>query len=325
MIPFSGGRQLANGRRTGLGSGFGGVIAYLMHGRKADLELGVATADRVAWTSTRHLPVEDPEHAARWMRAWANQNPRVRQPVYHFGASLAPDEHLSREQWERVVERMLESLGLSDNQAFLALHRDRDHEHLQIAVNRVGPDLRAWKPSFDVFKQQDAARELERELGLRVVPTLRDRVQQQREAAGIDRREIEKPFARVARAALVDFEKAHSWEELEARLARRGLRLELARRGGGINVSDGRQRAGLARVDRSLSGPRLAQRYGESLREYRRRHPERPALQRGFERPDVTPREIPPAVRAQNLIRQLTAQRATWTETDLRRLSDRDP
>ncbi|MCP3916564.1 MAG: relaxase/mobilization nuclease domain-containing protein, partial [bacterium] len=192
MIPFSGGQQLANGRRTGLGSGFGGVVAYLMHGRREDLDLAAEAADRVAWTSTRNLPVEEPEHAALWMRAWAEQNLRVKKPVYHFGAALAPDEHLSRQQWEHVADRMLEGLGLSEHQAFIALHQDRDHEHIHIAVNRVGPDTRVWKPSFDVFKQQDAARELERELGLRVVPTLRDLRRERQEAQAVqpDRREV---------------------------------------------------------------------------------------------------------------------------------------
>ncbi|MCP3960791.1 MAG: AAA family ATPase [bacterium] len=326
MIPFNGGQQLSTGRRTGLGSGFGGVIAYLMHGKREDLELAAEAADRVAWTATRNLPVEEPEHAALWMRAWANQNVRVKQPVYHFGASLAPDEHLSREQWEHVADHMLERLGLTEHQAFIALHRDRAHQHIHIAVNRVGPDTRVWKPGWDVFKKQDAARELERELGLRVVPTRRDLRLEQRRANGVrlQRREVEKPFARrVALAALEDFQKAVGWEDLEARLARRGLRLEPAKRGGGVNVSDGHERAGLARVDDTLSGPRLADRYGETLRAYRQRHSHRPKLERPFGRPDVTP-AVPLEARAENLVRHLAAQRATWSEDDLRRLSDRD-
>ncbi len=224
MIPFSGGQQLATGRRTGLGSGFGGVIAYLMHGKREELELAEAAEaadraakaeDRVAWTSTRNLPVEEPEHAALWMRAWANQNARVKKPVYHFGVSLAPDEHLTREQWEHVADHMLERLGLAEHQAFIALHTDRAHQHIHIAANRVGPDTRVWKPGWDVFKQQDAARELERELGLRVVPTRRDLRKQQQKAnpVRLERREIEKPFAgRVARAALEDFRQAVGWE-----------------------------------------------------------------------------------------------------------------
>ncbi|MCP4051985.1 MAG: hypothetical protein GY739_02775, partial [Mesoflavibacter sp.] len=135
---------------------------------------------------------------------------------------------------------------------------------------------------------------------------------------------MEKPFAgRVARAALPDFREAVSWEDLEERLAAHGLRLEPAPRGGGVNVTDGEERAGLARIDRTLSGPRLADRYGETLREYRKRHPDPPKLERTFERPDVTP-PLPIETRAENLIRHLTSQRATWSERDLRRLSDRD-
>ena len=258
MITFRGGQQLASGRRTGLGSGFGGVVAYLAQGRREELELAAEAADRIAWTEIRNLPVDDPDQAAYWMRAWANQNPRVKKPVYHFGASLAPDEHLSREQWTMVAERLLERLGLEEHQAILALHTDRDHEHIHIVVNRVGIDGRAWKPDFDVLKAQDAARELERELGLRVVPTKRDLRLEQRKAAGerLERREIEKPFARrVALAALEDFQQSGSWEELEERLARRGLRLEPARRGGGVIVTDGHERTGAARIASIMGCP----------------------------------------------------------------------
>ncbi len=326
VITFRGGQQLANGRRTGLGSGFGGVVAYLTEGRREELELATEVADRVAWTEIRNLPVDDPDQAAVWMRVWANQNPRVKKPVYHFGASLAPDEHLSREQWGMVADRLLERLGLEEHQAVIALHTDRDHEHIHIAVNRVGPDGRAWKPDFDALKAQDAARGLERELGLRVVPTKRDlRLEQlkvKRESP--DRREVEKPFARrVAIAALEDFQQAGSWEELEDRLACRGLRLEAARRGGGVIVSDGHERAGLARIDRTLSGPRLADRFGENFRAFRTRRPDRPPLEHAFQRPDVTA-ERPIEERAENLLRHLAAQRATWSEADLRRLTDRD-
>ncbi len=326
MITFNGGQQLASGTRTGLGSGFGGVIAYIMHGKRDDLELDAEIDDRVAWTATRNLVVEKPEHAALWMRSWADQNVRVQKPVYHFGVSLAPDEHLTREQWEHVADHMLKRLGLSEHQAFMALHTDRAHEHIHIAVNRVGPDLRVWKPGLDILKKQDAARELERELGLRVVPTRRDLRREQAKASGLqqERREVEKPFAqRVARASLDDFQQAFSWEDLETRLAARGLRLEAAKRGRGVNVTDGEEQAGLARVDRTLSGPRLADRYGETFREYRKRCPDSPKLERRFERPDVTP-PLPIETRAENLVRHLAAQRATWTERDLRRLSDRD-
>ncbi len=52
--------------------------------------------------------------------------------------------------------------------------------------------------------------------------------------------------------------------------------------------------------------------------------PDRPKLERAFGRPVIKPPEVALEARAENLVRHLAAQRATWSEEDLRRLSDRD-
>ncbi len=323
MIPFRGGRLLPSGQRNGLGSGFGGAIKYLLHGRR---DAPIDTAERVAWSQTRNLPVEDPKHGAWYMRQWAAQRPRVQKPVYHFGASLAPGEHLTQEQWEAVAERMLTALGLEDHQAVLALHHDRDHEHLHIVVNRVGPDptLPAWEPRFDALTLQGVAREVERDYGLRVVPTLRDQALEAKKEAGLPARERERPFAReVSGVALEDFRQARGWMDLERRLAERGLWLEPAKRGGGVNVTDGRRRSGVARLDRSLSGPRLAERFGETLRQHRHSHPTHPDLARSFG--DGAGQEAPASEPGTSLLDQLASKHATFTFEQLRTLANRRP
>ncbi len=63
-------------------------------------------------------------------------------------------------------------------------------------------------------------------------------------------------------------------------------------------------------------GPRLRDRYGETLRQYHERVPDCPRLERAFERAHVTP-DLPIEERAENLLRHLGRQRATWTESDL--------
>ncbi len=271
MITFNGGRKSPAGRQTGLASSFAAVIRGVVYGRPRNSKRTADRTDRTSWTTTRNLLVEEPRQVALWMRAWAFQNARVKCPVYHLGISLPPEEHLSQEQWEHVLDRMLEHLGLADHQAFVALRRDGGNERLRIVVNRVGPDGRAWKSSWDVFKQQAVARAMERELGLRRVPTRRDlRLQASPSLPGTGR---EESFARrVAIAALDDFRQATCWEDLEARLLPHGLRLEPC--GAGARVSDGRERIGLAQVDRTFTGPRLADRYGETLREYHDRRRE---------------------------------------------------
>ena len=135
MIAFKGGRISAGGKRSGLGSGFGGLVAYLKEGKAGS----PSNPERVAWVSYRNLDgISDPTLAGRLMRAYAEENPRVERPVYHFGLSLSPGEHLTPEQWNAAVDRVLARMGLAEHQAVVMAHGDTDREHVHIVVNRVG-------------------------------------------------------------------------------------------------------------------------------------------------------------------------------------------
>ena len=50
---------------------FGALARYLVDGRSED------NAERVAWSTSRNLPTDDPELAGKIMRATAAQNVRV--------------------------------------------------------------------------------------------------------------------------------------------------------------------------------------------------------------------------------------------------------
>ncbi|RMH19161.1 MAG: hypothetical protein D6696_11320, partial [Acidobacteria bacterium] len=308
MIAFRGGKLLANGHRNGLFTSFDEAVDYLHFGLRKQR----SPSDRVLWSATRNLPAGDDREAAFYMRLTAAANPRVQYPGYHIGVALHPDESLSRRQWERVADRLLERLGLGEHQAILALHEE-GHQHIHILVNRVGYDRRAWKPSYDVLKAQAVMREMELELGLRVVPTLADR----RAGARLTGREVERHEQQLAGRRLrrllgEEVLAAPGWRELDDLFARHGLRLEPAKRGGGVVVTDGDERLSLSKVDRNLSGPRLAERYGETLRRYRERAPAPEP------RPRVAEVDLGPAQReAERVVDGLLASRATFGERDL--------
>jgi len=292
MIAFKGGRISAGGKRSGLGSGFGSLVSYLQQGRPGSLH----NPERVAWVSYRNLDgISDPAYAGRLMRAYAEENPRVELPVYHLGLSLSPGEHLTPEQWEAVADRVLARMGLAEHQVVVIAHGDTDQEHLHLVVNRVGEDGRAWETRQDMVKAYEAVHEIEAEHGLRrtgeaalAPPDLSPGAHQQARRTG------EQPLAdRVREEAGPDLARATSWRDLDERLAARGLRLESAARGSGVVVTDGIRRAALSHVDRSLSGPQLAERFGETFREYRARHPEPPLF------PSKTRVEMPMSQRAE--------------------------
>ena len=146
------------------GKSFRALAAYLAAGRTGE------ERERVAWSAARNLPTNDPELAAKFMRATAAQSNRVEKPVYHVVLSFDPAEVPDRATMERVADRVLARLGLAEHQAIIVAHRDRAHAHVHLLVNRVHPErARAWERWKDQPLIQQVLREEESALGLRRV------------------------------------------------------------------------------------------------------------------------------------------------------------
>jgi hypothetical protein len=124
----------------------------------------------VSWTLVRNMPVEA-DYAASLMDATAAQNVRVQKPVYHLSLSAAPGEELDREQWEKVVDRVLRDLGLEEHQALVVAHGNTKHDHVHLMINRVDVEsLKVWHDGHDYRRIERSLRGIEREMGLREVP-----------------------------------------------------------------------------------------------------------------------------------------------------------
>lgn len=292
------------------GTGFRALAAYLVHGRTG-LEEG-----RIGWASARNLPTDDPEVAATLMRATAAQNVRGEKPVYHLALAFDPGDPVDRATMERVADRVLARLHLDEHQALIVSHRDREHAHLHILVNRVHPESgRLWDRWQDMPTIQQVLREEERALGLRQVPghlhahgpgletertILRDGTRSTHEAAhtmssgtGSERAVAESTsdtrrptrtssLVDRARNALPAVRDAASWEQVERVLADAGLRLE--RRGSGLVVTDGERLAKASSVSPELTLRQLETRLGPTARDTT------DVAHRADERPRVEPR-----------------------------------
>lgn len=237
------------------GAGFGGLTRYLLTGKKDDPH-----PDRVLWTSTRELALEDPREAAVLMRATAALG-QTDKPVQHFSISLGPGEHLTREQWQQVIDTTLRDLGLERHQALIVAHGDTAHEHIHLMVNRVHPEtFRAWDRWQDRPRLMASLRPQEIALGLQPTPHVKnpdrlpDGMVKQFERTG------ELPLLDYARGSRQIFREAQSWSELHERLATEGLYLE--RKGQGLIVTDDHRQVKASSVDRSASLRALESRLG---------------------------------------------------------------
>jgi hypothetical protein len=150
---------------TSSGKRFGPLATYLEVGRTG------VEVDRVDWTSSRNLPTDEPGVAASLMQATAAENVRVEKPVYHLAVAFDPSDTVNRQVMEEVADRLLHNLELRDHQALLVAHRDREHPHVHVVVNRVHPESGlAWERWQDRPRIEETLRTAERDLGLREVP-----------------------------------------------------------------------------------------------------------------------------------------------------------
>jgi hypothetical protein len=87
--------------------------------------------------------------------------------TYHLVVSFEPGERPTPAQIETIENELCAAIGLAGHQRISALHLDRAHLHLHIAINKVDPaTLRCIEPYYDKRKLMKACDELEIEHGL---------------------------------------------------------------------------------------------------------------------------------------------------------------
>jgi hypothetical protein len=155
---------ISNARRDG-GSSFRKLKQYIV--TENDLTTGrekfrgdYLLADNLLSLSTAHAE----------MKAVAAQNPRVKDPVYHFQISWQEGEQPTLEQWGEAVRRSVAALGVGEHQYIAAVHENTENFHVHVMVNRVHPErYTAHNPFWDMATLDKVMRELEHEQGWREV------------------------------------------------------------------------------------------------------------------------------------------------------------
>ncbi len=103
-------------------------------------------------------------------RAWASRskaNPKTN-PFYHVVLSWKEGEQPTIDQATAAAVKALNAVGMANNQAFFAIHRDKDHHHhIHIIANRVHPDhlILTGPPRYDFLVLDKTCREIELEQG----------------------------------------------------------------------------------------------------------------------------------------------------------------
>lgn len=228
---------------------------------------------RVVWTETHNLVFEERDMVVRRMHETAQLSDRVEKPVEHISVSFDKQDQITQEQQREVADQLLEGLGLQDYQTRIVAHNDRDFAHFHMVINRVHPtEGKAWDYPFYKKELQELSREIEREYGLRELGKQAQEISMSQNRFHMLRKEGREPFEKtVQKEHWEDFKQAKNWEDLQNRLAVNDIQIVAGKRGSGGKVVRGTEQANLSSVHRSFSAGKLANRFGETLQDFRKR------------------------------------------------------
>ena len=127
------------------GSSFKGACGYILH------DPGKESSERVAWVMTQHLhshpddawfEMFDTYRNRTALKANAGIDPRGRDnktPVLHYTLSWHADDKPVPEHMRDMALASLKALGLSDHEAVISAHNDKEHHHVHVVANTVHP------------------------------------------------------------------------------------------------------------------------------------------------------------------------------------------
>lgn len=246
------------------GSSFRGLANYL------------EDKEKIEFKEAHNLAGDHKDHYVRMMEDTASMS-KAEKPVYHVSLSYSPEDNPSREMMVEDANQVLEKLGLGDHQAVFVAHKDTDHRHLHMMINRVHPEKgRAWNTFGDRYKIRSIAKEIEIQRGYEET-RLKDPNRHYELTNGEYRQFQEHGFGKKmplkAKVEFYDldkmFDQAQGWEQLRMQLSEIGCQIKRKGRGGVLQDRETGQTIKLSRIDsdlgRNQSLGRLERRFGKRI------------------------------------------------------------
>ena len=128
--------------------------------------------ERVRVVEFKGFARENVDEAFRDMEASA-KGTRCQNYFYHADLSPREDEHLTDEQWAGAVDTLEKNLGLDGQARFVIEHEKNGRVHRHVVWSRIDADtMKARSDSLTYQKHEQAAREIEKDCGLKPVASV---------------------------------------------------------------------------------------------------------------------------------------------------------
>ncbi len=118
----------------------------------------------------RFLAGESPEEITKEFQQFQNLNGRCKNNTFSFviSPSIEDGKKLTNQDYQKIGREFLDKSGLSEHQAIVMKHKDREHTHLHIYANRISLNGEAAKDHFIGKQSQRIAEEIAQKRGLTI-------------------------------------------------------------------------------------------------------------------------------------------------------------
>jgi hypothetical protein len=120
-----------------------------------------------------HRCCGDHRELARQFREVQKLNYNIRKPVLHLALSLPPGEKVSKSQLAQMAKDCAKALDFEHHQYVVILHKDTEHRHAHIVVNRIGFDQHTVVNQYMIRKVNQYCRATELQYGLTPTKAMR--------------------------------------------------------------------------------------------------------------------------------------------------------
>ncbi|MDC6364867.1 MULTISPECIES: relaxase/mobilization nuclease domain-containing protein [Flavobacteriaceae] len=119
----------------------------------------------------QHVAGLTPKEITQEFKIIQEQNTRCKNNTLSFVLSptIEDGKNLSQKRLKELTHRFIKRMKLGNNQAIAFVHRDKQHIHIHLYVNRIGFNGKAYKDNFIGKWSQLAAQEVAKEMGLTTV------------------------------------------------------------------------------------------------------------------------------------------------------------
>lgn len=138
---------------------------------RASIEYGWNQEKGAEIVHAQFVSGENPKEISDEFKMVQEQNARCEKNTLSFilSPTIEDGKNLSKEQLKELAQRFMSEMKLQERQAIAFVHRDKQHTHVHLYVNRIGFDGKAYNDSFIGKQSQYAAERVAKQMGLTTV------------------------------------------------------------------------------------------------------------------------------------------------------------